>query len=468
MSQPLPAADPLNAPDAPARSDTRGGRGSIGWRTATPWLVFASFVIATIARGTAPFYWDADTYWQATLAIVGEAPAVPPGYWDLRGFWTALVYAPAAAATRVFGIEHAGMAVLIQNSIVFGATAAALLPALMSTWRRVNIPMLWAAGILFWLVTSGFAPFPLVDVYPVIGVLSLLLLLRTRGWWALLIAGVVAGIAFNLRPVYLVVVALVAIVTLVWRRWSGLLFPAGIIIALIPQLALNLSQAGQWSLVPFRSGSIAVMQAAYSTFVVRYDTIFGEAEARQFYCSPEMARLIGDHPPRTAGELVWSFVGNMPTSIQFAAEKVAASTTWQVSIPYAAPLRAMDVVFGVGIAALTVAGITALLYFASRRTGLPPRRDWYGVALIAAIVGATVGTLVGSATESRFALTLASLGVVGIALLCGPWSRSEWRAARWWALASVIITLLVLLLAHTGTDNPAPRGEANITICAAT
>jgi hypothetical protein len=338
----------------------------------------------------------------------------------------------------------------------------------MSIWRRPTIPMLGAAGILFWLVASGFAPFPLVDVYPVIGVVSLLLMLPARRLWLLLAAGVVGGIIVNLRPAYLAMVALIALATLVWRRWAGLLFPAGIVVALLPQLAVNLSEAGRWDLMPGGSAGLIALQAGYASFIVRYDTMFGEANARQFYCSPEMARLIGDDLPTTAGGLLWTFMQHAPASIQFAAEKIAAATVWQVSIPYAAPLRFIDVMFGVGIAIMTVAGMTALMYFATRRTGTPPRRDWFGAAIISAIAIGSIVTLVGSAAESRFALPLAVLGVIGSALVFQRWSRAQWREARWWAAVSVALALLLLLLAYTGTDNPAPRGEATPTICAST
>lgn len=436
------------------------------WRKATPWLVFAVFVIATAARGTGPFYWDADHYWRATQAIVGITPDVPAGYWDLRGFWTAFVYAPAAAATRLFGAESAGVAVLIQNSLVFGAVAAFLLPALLAKWQRVTLPMRWVGAALFWAATSGFAAFPLVDVYPVIAVLAVILLLPSQRFWVVLLAGAFAGIAVNLRPAYLVVIALVTIVVVVWRRWIGLWFPAGILAALIPQLVANVSSSGRWSILPGASDGLVALQAGYAAYTVRYDTMINSANARQFFCSPEMARAVGDSPPASGGELALTFLQNMPASIQFALEKVAAALSWQVSIPYAVPARAIDVVFALAITLITVFGITALLFFSFRRTGDPAVRDGFGSAILIAVVLGTALTLVSSATESRFALMLVVLGVLGITLLVGPDFRRNWRQAKWWAIAAAAVTALVLLFAYTGLDNPAPRGDVTPTICA--
>jgi hypothetical protein len=130
--------------------------------------------------------------------------------------------------------------------------------------------------------------------------------------------------------------------------------------------------------------------------------------------------------------------------------------------------RPIDTVFGLGITVMTIAGISAVLYVATRRRGSPLRRDWYSAALVISVVAGSVLALVGSATESRFSLMLVMIGALGVALLARPRQWSHWRLARWWILAAVLVTALTLLFAHTGSDNPAPRGEVTPAVCTET
>jgi hypothetical protein len=87
---------------------------------------------------------------------------------------------------------------------------------------------------------------------------------------------------------------------------------------------------------------------------------------------------------------------------------------------------------------------------------------------VIAVVAGAVLTLVGSAAESRFALILVVLGALGVALLARPRLWRQWRLAMWWILAAVLLTSLTLVFSHTGSDNPAPRGDVTPAVCAET
>lgn len=426
--------------------------------------LFGTFLIATAARGTGPFKWDAAHYWAATQAMIGTLPAVPDGYWELRGIFTPFIYTPAAALTGLVGNQYAGYAVLLQNSVVLAVVAVFLLPAVVRIWKPVSTTMRVVGVALFWAVTSGFAAYPLVDLYPAFGILGLLILLRSQRWWVILAAGVVGGVAMNIRPAYLVVVVAVVVIVAIWKRWVGLLFPAGVVVALIPQSIMNSVGSGSWSPLPAGSDSLIALQSSYASFVVRYDTMIGDASARQFFCSPDMAQLIDNTPPQTGGELALAFLEHLPVSLVFSFEKVAASLAWHVGIPYSAAVRPIDVAYGIGITAITVIGIVALVFAVTRRVGA--KRDGFGIAVLAAILVGSALTLVSSATETRFALILALLGVVGITVATGYRPIEIWRSGRWWIVAAVSATLIVYAVGAIGLGHPAPRGDVTTAICA--
>lgn len=428
--------------------------------------IFFAFVAATVARGIGPFKWDAAHYWSATQAMIGLIPAVPEGYWELRGVFTPFIYAPAAALSGFFDHPYAGnAAVLLQNSVVFAVAAVFLLPAVVRLWQPVSTLMRVVAAVLLWAATSGFAAYALVDVYPALGILSLLILVRVDRRWVLFAAGVIAGVAMNIRPAYLVVVVLIVIVVVIWRRAAGLLMPAGVAVALIPQSFVSGVGSGSLSPLPAGSDALVALQSGYASYVVRYDTMIGDASARQFFCSPEMARIVGDAPPQSAGELALTLLESLPTSLMFSFEKISASLNWHAITPYTAATRPLDVVYGAGITMVAVIGIVALFFAATRR--IEGKRDNFGIAMLTVVAAGTALTLVSSATETRFALMLVLLGAIGITVIAGRNPLETWRTGRLWILTAVATAAVVLAVGAIGLDHPAPRGDVTASICAA-
>jgi hypothetical protein len=425
--------------------------------------IFVGFVVATVARGTGPFRWDAAHYWAATQAMVGAIPAFPEGYWELRGVFTPFIYSPAAALTSLVGDQFASYAVLLQNSVVLGVAAVFLLPAVVGFLRTVSPLMRFVGALLMWIVTSGFAAYPLVDLYSALGILGLIALLRSHQRWVLFLAGIVAGVTMNIRPAYLVVVVALVVVVVIWRRGAGIFLPAGVAIALIPQTVVSAFRSGVWSPLPSGSADLIALQSGYASYTVRYDTIIGDASARQFFCSPEMASRVGESPPQSAGELAVVFLQSIPTSLVFSFEKIAASLAWHGSVPYSAPARPIDVAFGIGITAIAVMGIVALFFAAFR--GVEGKRDGYAITVLATIIAGSVLTLAGSATETRFALILVLVGVVGLTVIVGAPPTGTRRSRQWWIVAAVLATVVVYIGGAIGLGHPAPRGDVTTSIC---
>jgi hypothetical protein len=442
--------------DKAARSTSRG----------TAWSIFAAFTIATLARGTGTFMYDAKWYWEAAQSVVGNVAAAPEGFWRLRGALTALVYTPASALASVIGPDRASFAVLLQNAAFLAWFAAFLLPALIQRWRPISTRARVVGAFLAWVVVAGFAPYPLVDIYPAVACVAIVVLLRSRRRLALTLAGVLGGVSANLRPAYIVTVALLVLVAVVWRRWSGLLVPVGVALAIVPQVVLNRTAFGAWSAWPLESGALIAGQARLASYTVRYDTLFAAAQPQQFYCSPAMARELVPPLPASLGELATTMLGHVPTSAVFSMQKAGAALHWPLSTPYTTPAPGLDALYASAVTVIAVVGIAALIRLALR--GCRAVRPVCGcdVAAIAAIAIGAIVTLVSATTESRFALPLVLLGVIGCTTITDVTPRRAWVRGRSWIIGTLVVALVVSAFGYAGLAHPAPPGAFDQATCA--
>ena len=437
-------------------------------RDRTPWLVGVSYFAATLLRGTGDFRFDAFFYWLGAQDLLGTIPAGSPEFpWSVRSVLTAVVYTPAAAFTSVTSDSLAPLAVLAQNAAVLAWVAGFLIPMVVRAWRPMSSQARWGTAALAWVLLSGFARYPLVDIYPAIACLALVVLVRSRRWYVLLLGGVVAGVALNLRPSYLLALAGIAIVALLWRGWRGLLLPVGAGLALVPQVAFNAVRYGIASALPLDSNALLGFQTSLATYTVRYDTVFNSNTPQLFYCSPEMAQRLGSEMPTTTGGFAGTMLENLPTSLGFALEKIGASLHWPLSTPYTIPSPGLDLPFALLVTAVSVIGCAILV----RRLFLQLRRSYrqLGPDLVALVVLAagSVLTIVGSASESRFALALVLVGLVGCASVINTPIRVAWRDHRWAVLVTGALLLGVIALGYAGLDSPLPQGVYSVLDCAA-
>jgi hypothetical protein len=433
----------------------------------TSWQVFGVFVVLTLLGGTGAMVWDAGAYWSTSHGLLTEFRATLTTAADFRGIFVGFVFLPAAAVAAVLGEQFVLFGVLLQNALVFGWVAAFLLPRVVIFWRPFPVRSQWIGALLLFAVLIVFAPFSLMDVYAAVGLLIVLVLLRSDRLLLLLSAGVISGVLLNLRPAYVIVLALVAVVLVVWRRWASLLFPLGVLIALVPQTLYNLHRFQIWALWPAQNNEIVALQAGFASYIIRYDTFLAGGSATKFFCSPTMAQQLGTAtPPESSTQLAGFFLQTLPNSAVFAMEKISASLHWALSTPYLIPSPGLDLTFSVLITAITVVGIVALLLLAVRTKGHwlgAGRRDW---VLVGAIVLGVAITLVASATESRFALPLVLLGVAGLAAFAAKSPKEIWAAHRRWVLAAAVAVLAVFILGTIGLSHPAVQGPVTPSICA--
>lgn len=458
---PEPAAGTAQATHSTEPEPTRS------WATDAriPWLVALVVFVATLAQGTGQIAYDAAGYWQGAQSLLGNPMDNPALFFALRGALTMVVYLPAAALAAVLGPEYAPFAVLVQNSVLIAALAAFVLPWVLAAFAPVRTgTRLLVAGLL-WLTVSGFAPYPVVDLVPVVLFLVALGALRQpRAWW-LVVAGLAIGASVNIRPAYLVAAVLLTALAVAWRRRAALWVVAGIALSCIPQTVVNRVLYGTLAPFPALSDSLVSLQVGYASYVVRYDTVLDATEPRQFFCSPAMADRI-ETLPTTSGQLLRLFLESMPTSLWFSVEKVGAGLHWPLATPYGDSDLGLDGLFALTITVVAAVGAVALVRAVATswaQWSATSRYTWLAVALL--WTGSVV-TLVGAAAEARMALPLVVIGVLGCALAATQ-TTPRWtaRSALAWGGAALAVVVLLSVAAHTGLAHPAEPGDVSLEIC---
>lgn len=419
----------------------------------------ALVLLSAVQRPPREFIYDAARYWRGSVALFSGESTYYWGDLNLRGVLTPFVYAPPALAERL--VHGSGRwAVLAENGLMIALIGAVLLPGIV---RAVGGPraqggvVVWVCAGLCWLVVGRFAPYPLMDVVAALLFLTVLLLaVCSQRWWVLVLAGAAAGVALNLRPAYLITTAAVVVGVAVLHRWRTGLLLAGIVVGSLPQVVFNLVRGSAPGLTPPGTSGLVGFQAGYASYAVRYDTIIDAAGApQQFYCDPAMARAVSDQPVTSTGGLAKALLTNLPESIAFLLKKVCAALAWSSDTPYSAAATVERYDLALPIVLITVVGAFGLVMATRRREGL----------VLAGVGLAVCLSLITSATETRFALPLILLSIVGCALVSRlPVARLRSAVLLSAAGAAVVV---VLAFAAWGLADALPPGPATAATCAA-
>ena len=420
-------------------------------------------VLATIFESPKPFRFDAGAYWSSAVDLSsGIDPFGQEGF-QLRGAWTAILYLPAAVVTRVFGASNAGFAVIVENSLMIAFIGVVLVPSLVSVWRPVTPITIYASAAVTWLLLGRFAPYPLTDVGAAALLLAAVVLLAHGTRRSLGAAGLLAGVGFNIRPAYLLTTVTIAVAVLCYqRRRTGIWFAGGSALALLPQVLTNLSHGDGWRPWPAGTGSLTMLQSAYASFVVRYDTLayVPTNKPQLFFCDPRIARAVGDDAPRGPGELAAFYAHHPAGAVLLVVEKIGASLHWPESVPYYARAGLGDALFAFLVTAVTVAGAISLARQGWRDR--PPTLPQVGVAAV--WVGSLL-TIATTAPETRFAVPLVIFGVVGC--VAGLGRSGTPGVPRWSSLvAGTVAVAAVFAAGQLGLHHPAPQGHVTPAICA--
>ena len=414
--------------------------------------------LATVTQSPARFLYDATGYWNGSVALANGGDPYIAGVMTLRGVLTSLLYLPAALAVKGSDPSAGGLAVLVENSLLVAFVGVLLLPGLLRAWGPVTSRMVWVCAGLTWIAVGRFAPYPLMDLWGAVVSLAAVVALQRRTTIGLIGAGLLAGIAFNVRPAYLLPLLMMVGVVFLTRRLSGMWFVGGAVVALLPQSIMNLAHGVSWIPWPRDMTALTQQQADHASYIVRYDTaVYGPVRnPQQFFCDPSMAQAVGNHPPGSTRELVSLYLHNPSQSFVFLLEKASAAVHWPLSAPYLSPGGAGDHLFALLVTAITVVGAAALahgqLQSGVRSTPLPV---W---ATLAVWLG-SLTTLVTPSPESRFALPLVLLGIAG----CSALLRQ--RPGKRWIAGTILMVVGVFALGNLGLSHPAPAGGISPAIC---
>lgn len=391
----------------------------------SPWpallVAFVVMLVVALLAGRKPFLYDANVYW--TL----DGQFTVNGHWSLtnfsdpqRGYAPALVYG-ALRSFAGLGIWGPTVVVKLFNAALMATIGCVLAPALARiAWPRVRFGTarrLAVAALLlvFW---RGYLNFPLSDLPALFGGLAALVLVgRSTSPFALLGAGLLAGVAVDTRPAYLLIVPAVLVLA-AWRsrRPAGdepVLRPVavtavliGLLIVLVPQSLYNHRQDAGWTPLPGAGTDLSSFQLTTGLQLQRYETFIGTAHGpRLSYVDPhtegavedlgkdgvvngygDYAGLIVKHPIELGGVFLRHAFNGIDQ---------------RYSTPYVEHLdTGQQRPFRIASLLVTFLGLLRLCWPAARR-GLGPARWRYPVAL-----ALTALPSLPSAVETRFLLPI--------------------------------------------------------------
>lgn len=415
------------------------------------WVCFALTWLALVAGGAGGQLFDAAVYVDSAQRIV-DGVAAPAGY-AIRGALTSLVYLPAALGTTVGMSVETG--VLLQNAALLASLGAFLLPAVLarcgggSRWHTAG------CSVAVVVVLGRFAPVGHMDIWAAAAVVGTVVLAGRPTTVRLLAAGALLGAAVNLRPAYLLAAVLLLVGWAVWVRRGALWLALGATMAVIPQAVQELFRSGSLSAWWDGVQQVNEIQLTFATWVVRYDTVPSSSSPQQFFCHPGMA-AVQQSPVTSPTDLVGQLVTYVPQSIDLVAQKLSAWLMWTWSTPYYDTFDPSTSQLSILVVATVVVG--AFGWLQAARRGDVPRQVLVttGAVALGVLAGAVAAT-----PETRFALPLVVLGLVGVALVPVD------RVSRRQVLVVIGVAVVVVLLGQRGLDHPAPGGPVSPEVCAA-
>lgn len=275
-------------------------------------VVFAAALAIALLQGSKPFVYDARGYWLLSETFVRDGHFSLLNFDSpLRGYLLPLTFHGITGIADLVDLKHSTMPKLF-NSLVLSLLAAVLLPALAQLawperrwgfWRRLGLA---AVLLVFW---HGYLAYPLSD-FPALAAVVLALIAVARvdapGW--MLLAGVAAAAAVNMRPAYLLTAPVLALlVAFAWWQqrgrphasWPRRALCAGLALVGFAVVALPQSLSAHrhhetWSFVPGAAAGLSTLQFTEGMRMQRYDTYVGtqEPSPRMVYVDPTGERVL--------------------------------------------------------------------------------------------------------------------------------------------------------------------------------
>lgn len=420
------------------------------------------------------FVYDAAQYWAGSVALVSGGDTAVAGVLQMRGALTSVIYVPPALLSALLGPGSASWTVLAWNSLLAVFLCVFLLPRIAAIIARGPASALgmWISALAGGAIVSGFSRFPLLDVWAVaLALLGLYGLATGTRWWIAGLSGFALMFAANVRPAYLAPVLIAAAVLIFLRPKVVPWAIPGAALGLVPQLLLNVAVMGTWSVVPVGTSALMNVQATYATFATRYDTVLTPGHfPGQFYCDPGYAVLqLGDEKPTSAPGVLLSALRHLPESLSFLSGKAAASLHWSFATPYEHPPGPGTSLMAFLVIGVATSGLVALFWVMTRSWGESTPR-LVSLSLVGFWAGA-VGTLVLSTPETRFAIPVVLIGLIGLlAAIPSPLRFSRPTIGNVITIVvAVALAVALFALGKAAVGYPMPPGNVVVTsieVCA--
>jgi 4-amino-4-deoxy-L-arabinose transferase-like glycosyltransferase len=414
----------------------------------------------TFSQSPKPFYYDSRLYWwQGTSFDVTGRFSLLNFNSPLRGYFLPLVNRELRAIADALSWNHSSLAKLF-NVLIFSLIATVLVPRLAElTWpdRPWGLARRLALAAILILLWGGYLAFPLSD-FPAVAAVLLALVAAARSdslLW-MLTAGIACGIAIDMRPAYLLLAPILAVMVLMdwWRDSSrgrranvrralcvGLAL-LGFAAVSVPQSLATHRHFGTWSFIPGSAAGLASLQYTDGMRLQLYNTYVGTGEPgpQMNYIDATGTRLLEQDGGtiQSTSQYVKLIASHPLAMLGLFARHLINGLDHRYNTPYVEHLPGSD-------AWMRIAGF-AFVFLALMRVAWPATRrrlgvaHWrYQVALLASGITAIV-----SAVETRFMLPAA---LVSYMLVLTPgWSGSI-RAAPFRLRRSLALALPLLFLA---------------------
>jgi hypothetical protein len=279
-------------------------------------VAFAAAIIVGLTQGVHPFYADSEGYWLLSNSFTSS------GHFSLldfaspqRGYFFPLViYALRLLSDGTFSSESTLVTIFI--ALCFALIGAVLVPRLAQiawpeqSWGLPRRLMLMALLLIFW---CGDVNYPLTD-FPglAMGLLALVAVARPNAPNWMLLGGMAAGAAFNMRPAYEALLPmLVVVVALNWweerrtphasmarRALCASMLILGFALVSLPQSLSAHRFFNTWSPVPGASTSLPGEVLTTGMSFQRQDSYERPIGTPNgvFYKDPSGQRLLNEQP----------------------------------------------------------------------------------------------------------------------------------------------------------------------------
>ena len=449
--------------------------------TAFAIAALAAFGLAA-AQGEKFFYYDSGAYWALSETFTGSGsfPFFDFENTGIRGYVLPLLYLGLREGAD-FLVGSDWLLVWGFNAATFALIGTVLAPRLAAIawpeakWNVSRRLALTALILAFW---SGYLSFPLSD-FPALAAALLALVAISRAdsppW--LLLAGLSAGIALNVRPAYLLLTPLL-IGLLVWswteRRDGGRILSGrrllcaaalfgGFAIVALPQSVSQHKRFGEYSFVPGSSGLTGFQYATGLRFQ-RYEThVSGPPQME--YLDPHTREIVAGLENGSVGGTggYLGIVADHPlTMAGVYLRHVVNGLDQRYTTPYVETLESDREGLAAAWHDLLRAGGFLIVFLALLRVALPagrrslgPARWRYPAALLAVSASA-----IPSAVETRFLLPAFLLAAMLVVAPGWRQALSELRAHPAWRrelalvlAAAVAYAAIVWSIVSAASDN---------------